>query len=66
MRLVIEVDGSVHNYEKQQEYDWLREKEIKRLKIKVIRYTNNEIENNLDQVIKQLKNDCNRLKKGTF
>ncbi len=66
MRLVIEVDGSVHNYEKQQEYDWLREKEIKRLKIKVIRYTNNEIENNLDQVIKQLKIDCNRLKQGTF
>jgi len=66
LRLVIEVDGSVHNYEKQQEYDWLREKEIKRLKIKVIRYTNNEIENNLDQVIKQLKIDCNRLKQGTF
>ncbi len=48
--LVIEIDGSVHNDKIVAERDEGRELEISNLGIKVIRFTNEEIYNDLDKV----------------
>lgn len=52
-KLIIEIDGGIH--ETQKDYDELRTIIINELGIKVIRFNNERIENNLDEVIKELK-----------
>ena len=52
-RLVVELDGSVH--EMKEEYDALRTAIINQLGIRVIRFRNDEIEKNLQEVIKRLE-----------
>ena len=52
-KLVIEIDGEIHNYQK--EYDINREAEIKKNEIKVIRFTNQEVFNNLDHVLNTIR-----------
>jgi very-short-patch-repair endonuclease len=52
-KLVIEIDGGIH--ETQQEYDALRTFVIQQLGIKVIRFSNEDIEHHLDNVMSELK-----------
>ena len=52
-RLVIEIDGEIH--EEQIEYDDGREAEIEKYDIKVIRFTNDEIMNEMESVINKIK-----------
>ncbi len=52
-RLVVEIDGSIHDY--QQDYDALRTHLISTLKIDVIRFRNEEIEQNLDNIMEELR-----------
>jgi very-short-patch-repair endonuclease len=60
-RLVVELDGGVHN--RQKEYDDGRSAEMERYFIKVIRFTNSEIENKIGDVIKKIENEVsNRIK----
>jgi very-short-patch-repair endonuclease len=54
-RLVIEIDGEIHNY--QSEYDDGRSAELEKYCIKVIRFTNKEIEYNINHVIKIIENE---------
>ena len=54
VKLVIEVDGGQHNAIEQKEYDIGRTEELNNFGIKVIRFTNNEIENNLDEVLEEI------------
>ncbi len=51
-KLVIEIDGGYH--QRQIEYDVMRTEIINLLGIKVIRFTNEEVENNLETVINTL------------
>ncbi len=51
-RLVIELDGRVH--ENQKEQDEARTYVINQLGIKVIRFTNDEVENNLMEVMRKI------------
>jgi very-short-patch-repair endonuclease len=53
-KLVIEVDGDYHNDEDQKEYDCDRTSDLNNLGLKVIRFTNFEIINEIDQVIKTI------------
>jgi very-short-patch-repair endonuclease len=53
VRLVIEVDGEFHSGTT--EYDEGRTGEIEKFGIKVIRFRNDEIENNIDQVVTNIK-----------
>jgi very-short-patch-repair endonuclease len=53
-KLVVEIDGKSHDYQK--EYDVLRTHIINALGIKVIRFKNNEIDNDLPDVLKRLEN----------
>jgi very-short-patch-repair endonuclease len=53
-KLVIEVDGDVHNVEELAEYDWGRTGELNKFGIKVIRFTNGQIIYNIDLVVAKI------------
>ena len=58
VKLVIEVDGGIHKIRDQKEYDFGREGDLENWGIKVIRFTNEEIENKIEQVLKRIKQVC--------
>ena len=58
VKLVIEVDGGIHKSKEQHNYDIGREGELENWEIKVIRFTNEEIENNITEVIKEIEQIC--------
>ncbi|WP_245870363.1 endonuclease domain-containing protein [Labilibaculum manganireducens] len=58
LKLVIEVDGGIHQSSEQKEYDIGREAEINHWGIKIIRFTNNEIEEDLNKVIDEINKIC--------
>ena len=51
-RLVVEVDGEIHN--QQLEYDDGRTAEMEKFYIEVIRFSNDEIEQDIDEVINRI------------
>lgn len=55
--LVVEIDGGYHL--RQKDYDELRTSVINLLKIKVIRFTNDQITNDLKNVLRELDNIIN-------
>ncbi len=57
-KLVIEIDGSQHFGNK--EYDEIRSKYLEGLDIKVIRFTNAEINTNMSGVIDKIMNELNQ------
>jgi len=58
-RLVIEIDGSIHEIEGSREKDKGREDEFEKFGIKTIRFTNDEIYESMDRVIEDIKEECN-------
>ncbi len=66
LKLVIEIDGGIHKSVDQREYDIGREAEIEHWGIKVIRFTNEEVENNIKQVIKEIELVCKRRKSELY
>jgi len=54
-KLIIEIDGGIHKSDEIKENDQNRSAELDRLGISVIRFTNEEILGNIDQVINNLK-----------
>jgi very-short-patch-repair endonuclease len=58
LKLVIEVDGGIHQSSEQKEYDIGREAEINHWGVKVIRFTNDEIEDDIDRVVDDINEIC--------
>jgi very-short-patch-repair endonuclease len=58
LKLVIEVDGGIHKSVDQREYDIGREAELERWGIKVIRFTNEEIENDISHIQNEIERIC--------
>ncbi len=56
-KLLIEVDGEIHNTILNKNYDKTRDKIIKEQGITVMRFSNNEILNSIDRVIEKVKNN---------
>ena len=54
-KLVVEIDGGVHEDVEVKEYDKGREEELRELKLKVIRFKNEEVMENLKEVLEQIK-----------
>jgi len=54
-KLVIEVDGGYHNQPDQKIYDEAREKFLKEFDLDLLRFTNEEVINNTEQVISKIK-----------
>jgi len=55
LRLVIEVDGSIHKDHKVRENDKLRQKFLESCYIRVLRFTNDEVLNNIEEVLEKLE-----------
>jgi very-short-patch-repair endonuclease len=56
LKLVIEVDGEIHNKPEKKEYDENRTAELEKYELKILRFTNNEIENDIEQVLHSIAN----------
>lgn len=54
-KLVIEIDGSIHQMEIQQERDENRTYELQAMGLTVIRFSNNEVMTNIAKVIKEIE-----------
>ncbi|HNU87894.1 MAG TPA: endonuclease domain-containing protein [Ferruginibacter sp.] len=52
---VIEIDGSIHDNNEIKMKDEIRQKDLESLGIKVIRFTTQEIKNNLESVLKRIE-----------
>jgi len=61
LRLVIEVDGPVHNSEESKEYDQSRTAELKNLGIKLIRFSNEEVTFNIEHTISEIQRVLTKL-----
>jgi very-short-patch-repair endonuclease len=60
-RLAIEVDGEIHLNQEVLEHDDGREHDIEKLGIKILRFTNKEIFENIEFVKKRILNEINSL-----
>jgi very-short-patch-repair endonuclease len=58
LKLVIEVDGGIHKTADQREYDIGRTAELNYWEIEGIRFTNEEIEKKINEVIKEIEKIC--------
>jgi very-short-patch-repair endonuclease len=61
-RLVVEIDGEIHN--QLEEYDDNRTSELEKFDIKVIRFKNSQIENDIEKVVFEIKTTVNQLLKS--
>jgi very-short-patch-repair endonuclease len=59
-RLVLEIDGSIHEVDGNKEKDKGREDEFEKFGITTIRFTNNEIYQELDKVLQEIEAICRK------
>lgn len=55
-KLVIELDGEIHNTKEVKEYDHVRDKFFRELGYTVLRFRNSEVENDTEKVLEKIKN----------
>jgi len=58
IKLVLELDGKIHDSEDNREYDEGRTAELGYLGVRVIRFTNEEIINSIDKVLSEILMCC--------
>ena len=58
LNLVIEIDGDIHKF--QQEYDQNRQAELERMDLIVLRYSNDEVLNEIQKVIAEIRETINQ------
>jgi cyclase len=56
VKLVVEIDGSIHNEPEVIERDKLRQKDLENWGYKIIRFTNNQVMMNIGLVITEISN----------
>ena len=66
LRLSIEIDGGIHNSNQQKKYDEFRTKELKRCEITELRFTNDEIKDSLDSVMKKINKEIKKIQNSAF
>jgi very-short-patch-repair endonuclease len=54
-QLAVEIDGEIHENPENRQYDESRTKELSALNIQVIRFSNQEVLNNISEVLKRIK-----------
>ncbi|HJS55095.1 MAG TPA: endonuclease domain-containing protein [Chitinophagaceae bacterium] len=55
LRLVVEIDGGIHLHNENKEYDISRDEILRDFKLEILRFTNNEVINETDRVIEEIK-----------
>ncbi len=63
IKLVIEIDGGVHKEKNQKEYDAERTFELENCGLEVIRFTNEQVQSELKEIIQKIQNQCKKRKK---
>jgi len=58
LKLIIELDGCVHENDDIYDKDQIRQKELEKIGLKIIRYTNNQVYKQLESVWWDIKNKC--------
>ena len=56
-KLIIELDGSIHNLEEVKSNDIIKQKDLENLGLRVIRFTNSDISNNLEVTLERIENN---------
>ena len=56
LKLIIEIDGDYHNKSEVKKYDILRTKDLNFQDLNILRFTNNEIENCMEEVLEKITN----------
>lgn len=64
LKLIVEVDGSIHQKPEIVNYDEMRQKDLENWGYKVIRFTNKEIEINAEAVLAKLEDTVEHLNKN--
>ena len=59
-RLVVEIDGDIHNHPEQRAYDEARTLALESLGLQVIRFTNQEVLENMPQVLRVIRERLDR------
>jgi len=54
-KLVVEIDGSIHDDKDVKEKDIYRENELKNYGLKIVRFTNQEVTKNINQVLNAIR-----------
>lgn len=54
-KLIIELDGDIHNTHEAKEYDEIREDYLKEQDYRVLRFSNKEVEENMENVLQKIK-----------
>lgn len=62
LRLAIEIDGGTHFEKEEIEYDEKRTKFLNSIRIKVIRFTNNDVYKNILNVLEEIKKEIELIK----
>lgn len=62
IKLVIEVDGEIHNNKENKDYDANRAFELQELGITILRFTNHQVINDIDSVRSKIEAQCRVLK----
>lgn len=57
LRLVIEIDGGQHYSQNGLEYDYVRKEYMKELGLKILRFRNVEIRDDIERVIEEIKKE---------
>jgi very-short-patch-repair endonuclease len=58
LKLVVEIDGDIHNNHDQRSYDEGRTAELEHFDIKVVRFKNDEVSTDIEKVINELVRMC--------
>ena len=61
-KLIIELDGDYHNQEEQKQKDEVRTEVLRFNGLKIIRFKNEEVEQDINQVLTTIKNKIEQLK----
>ncbi len=61
IKLVVELDGGIHNVPEVKEYDISRSEELEMFDIKIIRFKNEEVFQDLEDVLKKIRQELNHL-----
>ena len=61
-KLMIELDGDYHNQEEQKQKDEVRTEVLRLNDLKIIRFKNEEVEQDINQVLTMIKNKIEQLK----
>jgi cyclase len=56
-KLIIEIDGDIHNVRDVKDYDIYRENIFKEMGCKIVRFKNDEVLNDIDRVINKIKKE---------